>query len=149
MKPTAKTPDTISEWLTDQGRRLTRPRRAILAALRTGDPPFTVDTLHARVAAQRVDRVTVYRTVHMLVQAGILRVVDGTREGVRYALGEQFTGHHAFLVCQQCGRIDKTADCPIPDGAIARVSRRLRQAKQFRVVEHEVRLLGLCRACHV
>ena len=148
MEQTRKTRDTISQWLTDQGHRLTRPRRAILAVLSASDRPLTVDMVHSQVASQHVNRVTVYRNVHLLAAAGILRVVDATREGFRYELGEQFTGHHAFLVCQKCGRIDKTAECPVPTEALARLSRRVKHANQFRVVEHELRLLGLCRACH-
>jgi Fur family ferric uptake transcriptional regulator len=131
-----------------EGHRLTGPRRAILEAISASDSPLTVEEIHNRVAGQRVNRVTVYRTAHLLVSAGLLRAVDTTRGGLRYELGEQFTGHHAHLVCQGCGRVEELAGCPIPDDALARLSRRVRQARQFQVVDHELRLLGLCRTCH-
>jgi Fur family ferric uptake transcriptional regulator len=134
--------------LARQGHRLTGRRRAILDAMNGSDGPLTVEEIHTRVSPARVNRVTVYRTVHLLVSAGLLRAVDTTRGGLRYELGEQFTGHHAHLVCQGCGRVEELAGCPIPDEALARFSHRIRQARQFRVVDHELRLLGLCRTCH-
>ena len=131
-----------------RGYRLTGPRRAILTVLGTSNGAVTVEDICRRLSPRSIHRVTVYRTVHLLVRAGILRVVDAVREGVRYELGESFTGHHAFLVCQRCGRIDTTARCPLPDEALAPLRRRLQQAHRFRLVDHEVRLLGLCHACH-
>ena len=147
MKPTAR-PNTLPEVLARQGYRLTGPRRAILAVLGTGDGPLTVEEIRARLDSDSVHRVTVYRTVHLLVRAGILRAVDAGREGLRYEMGEPFTGHHAFLICQQCGRIDTTPGCPLPDKVLARLRRRLERVHQFRVIDHEVRLLGLCHTCH-
>jgi Fur family ferric uptake transcriptional regulator len=138
----------LPHLLARQGHRLTGPRRAILEALSASDGPLTVEEIHGRAGEGRVNRVTVYRTIHLLVSAGLLRAVDTARGGLRYELGEQFTGHHAHLVCQTCGRVDELADCPFPDDALARISRRVQHTRQFRVVGHELRLLGVCRTCH-
>jgi Fur family ferric uptake transcriptional regulator len=149
MSPTSiATPSPLHHLLARQGHRLTAPRRAILEAISASDRPLTVEEIHARVASQPVNRVTVYRTIHLLVAAGLLRAVDTTRGGLRYELGEQFSGHHAHLICQGCGRVEELAGCPIPDDDLARFSRGVSHARQFRVVDHELRLLGLCRACH-
>jgi Fur family ferric uptake transcriptional regulator len=131
-----------------QGHRLTKARCAILSAFGPGDSPLTVEELQGRVAQQRINRVTVYRTVHLLVSAGLLRPVETGRGMLRYELSEQFTGHHAHLVCQRCGRVEELPGCPVPEDALARLSRRVQQANRFQVVDHEVRLLGLCRTCH-
>jgi Fur family transcriptional regulator, ferric uptake regulator len=138
----------ISHLLARLGHRLTGPRRAILEAVSAGETPLTIAEIHAAVAPQRINRVTIYRTIHLLVSAGLLRVVDTTRGGLRYELAEQFTDHHYFLICQQCGRIEKSEGCHITDDDLAQLTRRVRQARQFRVVHHELRLLGVCRACH-
>jgi len=140
--------ETIHHLLARQGHRVTGPRRAIMEAISGSDCPLTVEEIHARVVGKRVNRVTVYRTIHLLEASGLLRAVDSTRGGLRYELGEQFTGHHAHLICQGCGRVEELAGCPVPDDALARLSRRVSHARQFRVVDHELRLLGLCHACH-
>ena len=148
MKPPPVSPRVLTDLLARQGYRLTSGRRAILAVFSASDGPLTVDAVRARLPPHAADRVTVYRTVHLLVTAGLLRVAGTGRTGVRYGLGEQIAGHHAFLVCQQCGRIDTTLGCPLPAGTVTRLRRRLAQAHQFRLVDHEVRLLGFCRSCH-
>ena len=147
MDPTAVR-TVIPQLLARLGHRLTGPRRAILEAVSAGGPPLTVAEIHARLPRAGVNRVTVYRTVHLLVSEGMLRVVDTTQGTARYTLGEQFTGHHYLLVCQQCGRVEESTGCPITDDEVARLARQVRRARQFRVVEHELRLLGLCGACH-
>jgi len=141
--------ETISHLLARQGHRLTGPRRAILQALSTSDKPLTVEEIHARVAERPVNRVTIYRTVHLLVSAGLVRAVDTAQDCLRYELAEQFTGHHAHLVCQGCGRVEELAGCPVPNEALARLSRRVWRRRHFQVVDHELRLVGLCSACHV
>ena len=141
-------PGPLPHLLARQGHRLTGSRRAILEVISASDSPLTVEEIHARAAPHRVNRVTVYRTIHLLVSAGLLRAVDATRGRLRYELAEQFTGHHYFLICQHCGRIEKSTGCPFTDDDLARLGRRVRHARQFRVVDHELRLLGLCRTCH-
>jgi Fur family transcriptional regulator, ferric uptake regulator len=138
----------LTDLLARQGYRLTAARRAILAVFAASDRPLAVEEIRARLVRPTPDRVTVYRNIHLLVRAGLLRVAGMAREGVRYTLGEQIAGHHAFLVCQQCGRIDTSAGCPLPDQALTRLRRQLARAHQFQLVDHEVRLLGLCRSCH-
>jgi Fur family ferric uptake transcriptional regulator len=145
---TVASQNLLHHLLARLGHRLTGPRRAILEAISASDSPITVEEIHTRVAGKRVNRVTVYRTIHLLEASGLLRAVNTTRGGLRYELGEQFTGHHAHLVCQRCGRVEELAGCPVPDDALARLSRRVHQVRQFRVVDHELRLLGLCRECH-
>jgi Fur family ferric uptake transcriptional regulator len=138
----------LPQFLARLGHRLTGPRRAILEAVSAGDRPLTVAEIHARLARPGVNHVTVYRTVHLLVSTGLLRGVETTRGTTRYALGEQFTGHRYVLVCTGCGHVEASAGCPVTNDAMARLGRQVRRTHQFRVTDHEFRLLGLCRACH-
>jgi Fe2+ or Zn2+ uptake regulation protein len=142
-------PANLPQLLARLGRRLTGPRRAILEAVGAADAPLSVAELHARLARPGVNRVTVYRTVHLLVETGLLRGVETTRGITRYTLGEQFTGHRYALVCTGCGRVEESVGCPVTDDAVARLARQARRTRQFRVVDHEFRLLGLCGGCHV
>lgn len=139
---------TLPQVLARLGRRLTGPRRAILTAVGAAEAPLSVAELHARLTRPGVNRVTVYRTVNLLVAMGLLWGVETSRSTTRYALGEQFTGHRYVQVCTACGRIEASAGCPVTDDAMARLTRQVRRTRQFRVVGHEFRLLGLCRTCH-
>jgi Fur family ferric uptake transcriptional regulator len=133
--------------LARRGHRLTGPRRAVLEVFAGSTEPLTVAEVHARLASGRADLVSVYRTVKLMVQVGLLRATDSTKGGVRYELGEEFTGHHHHLICQACGRIEDLDGCLLADEVLARLQQRVRQQKRFRVTEHELRLFGLCARC--
>jgi Fe2+ or Zn2+ uptake regulation protein len=143
---TART--VIPQLLARRGRRLTGPRRAILDAVSAGESPLTVAEIHANLSRAGVNRVTVYRTIHLLVAEGLLRVVDPPQGPARYGLDEQFTGHRYLLICRRCGRVEPSAGCPVTDEVMARLRQQARRARQFRATDHELRLLGVCRRCH-
>ena len=138
----------LPQLLARLGRRMTGPRRAILEAVGAAESPLSVAEIHARLTLPGVNRVTVYRTVHLLVSAGLLRLVETSQGTTRYTLGEQFTGHRYLLVCKDCGHVEETTGCPITEDELTRLARQVHRTRQFRVVDHEFRLLGLCRACH-
>jgi Fur family ferric uptake transcriptional regulator len=139
----------IPHLLARRGRRLTGPRRAVVDALARGREPMTVATIHGSLRDRRPNLASVYRAVNLLAEIGLVRVTHTGQRGqsARYELAEQFTGHHHHLVCQACGRMEDLAGCLIPDEALVRVSRRVREARRFRVTEHELRLFGLCERC--
>ena len=141
-------PANLPQVLARLGRRMTGPRRAILEAVGAAESPLSVAEIHARLARPGVNRVTVYRTVHLLVATGLLRVVETARGTTRYAVGEQFAGHRYLLVCKECGRVEESTGCPITEDEMTRLARQVRRTRQFRVTDHEFRLLGLCKACH-
>lgn len=139
--------DTISHLLTDRGHRLTGPRRAVVEVLAASVAPLSAAEIHRRLKSRRVNLVSVYRTVHLLMGMGVLRAADRARRGQRYELAEQFTGHHHHLICQECERIEDLDGCPLGHEVLTRLTTRLRRVRAFRVTEHELRLFGLCRSC--
>ncbi|MGF1451448.1 MAG: Fur family transcriptional regulator [Opitutales bacterium] len=99
----------LDEWferLRACGQRLTAPRRTILrAALHIGGP-FTAEDLLAE--ARREDRMislaTVYRTLGLVEEAGILRKVDTYDGDERRHYEVDKPGEpRAVLECQDCG----------------------------------------------
>jgi Fur family ferric uptake transcriptional regulator len=137
----------LPRQLARRGLRLTGPRRAVLDALAGSRVPLTVAEIHARLGPRRANIVSVYRALHLLVRLGLARATDETREGWRYELHEQFTGHHHHLICQGCGRIEDLHGCVLADQVLEALARSLRRSRQFQLTEHELRLFGLCRAC--
>lgn len=138
---------TTAHVLAREGYRLTGPRRAVLDVLAGSAVPLTVGEIHARLGRGRANIVSVYRAINLLVKLGLVRATDSGRAGLRYELTEQFTGHHHHLICQRCGRIEDLDGCLLPDDELVRVNRRVWHLREFRVTEHELRLLGLCRSC--
>lgn len=138
---------SVPDLLARRGVRLTGPRRAVLDVVATHDGPLSVAEIHGRVLGRRINLVSVYRTLHLLVELGVLRVADVTRGGQRFELAEQFTGHHHHLICRECGRIEDLRGCLLEGDALAALRRTARRTRGFRITEHDLRLFGLCAGC--
>jgi len=139
--------DAIPRLLARQGYRITAPRRAVLDALATSQEPRTVAQLHRALGGERVNLVSVYRTVKLLCGVGLVRATDAAQGQRRYELAEPFTAHHHHLICRQCGQIEDVDGCLVEPDVLARLGRRVRQSHRFRVTDHELRFFGVCRRC--
>jgi len=105
---------------------------------------FTAETLYRWLESEEgpaVSRATVYRTLSLLVEGRFLESLD-TGQGELYyehVLGHR---HHDHLVCLGCGRIDE-----FYDERIEALQREAALKKGFQMVDHNLRLLGYCKAC--
>ena len=124
------------------GHRLTAARRAILDALIAAPSHLTADELAdaVRGVAPRVGRMTVYRTLDLLCQMGLLRPVHQGPGAARYVLMQD--GHHHHLVCSACQRVIEFDECVVGDLA-EMVSRRY----GFTVEGHLLEFYGRCADC--
>ena len=95
-----------------RGMRRTPQREIIVSVAFAGDEHFTADELWERARAKdpSTARATVYRTIAMLVEAGLLREVDLGQGQASY--DPNFIGkpHHNHLVCIDCGRVIEFED---------------------------------------
>ena len=101
MKQAGKIIDKLSE----QGYRLTPQRMLVLAAIENSDDHISAEEIYAEVIAKypHVNISTVYRTLELLNQLGLVTETDLGGGRVRYHPADK--GHHHHLVCQQCGKI--------------------------------------------
>ena len=121
----------------------TTARRSILDTVLEMNGHFEAERVVARLraAGARTGKATVYRTLPLLVDCGILKQVrfDGARTLFEYALGES---PHDHMVCRRCGKIIEFAS----DDMVTlrdQIARRYR----FHVTGHRLQLSGLCEAC--
>ena len=127
----------------EAGHRLTRPRRAVLEVMAEAEAALTAAEVHqrARVRYDRTGLVTVYRTLNLLVDLGLVhRLV--TEEGVQvYArAGLRPPSHH--LICRSCHR---TVEFPCT--GLEEVVEAIERQTGFAVRGHWLELFGLCPAC--
>jgi len=132
----------LAQALAARGFRLTAARRAILAALAATDAHPTADELAEAVhaAAPGVGRMTVYRTLDLLCELGLLRPVHQGGGAARYVLMQD--GHHHHLVCSGCRRVIEFNDCGLA-GLAETVGARF----GFAVDGHLLEFYGRCAAC--
>ena len=133
----------LEQELSAAGCRLTQPRRAVLRVVAEAACPLTPAQVHerARVHYPQVGLVTVYRTLELLAELGLVRRIH-TEEGchgyVSVAMGE--AGHH--LVCTSCHQAVE-----FPCTGLGETLAEVERLTGFSIQEHWLELFGLCPAC--
>ena len=131
------------EFLRNRGERITQPRRIVLQGALTRGDHFRADELVADLAQGRrhVSRGTVYRTLALLVEAGLLRAIRDGDVHVHYEItfGRE---HHEHMVCDKCGAFTEFSDAGINE-QLANACRKM----NFQERTHRIMIFGLCEKC--
>lgn len=103
--------DKFDDFLRRRGLKLTTERNEILEAILAQDGHYEVEDLlfDMRKAGKRVSRATVYRTVDLLVQCGILMRIELGRNQIRYehTYKKEHPGFHHHMYCRETGKIEE------------------------------------------
>lgn len=84
-----------------------------------------------------VGMVTVYRTLDLLSELGLVRRLD-LGDGPRYELAED---HHHHLICEGCGSVEEFERCPLDLRLLPEVG------GGFEVRAHSLEVYGRCTSC--
>jgi Fur family ferric uptake transcriptional regulator len=130
------------ELLSGAGVRPTRQRVRVLSELMGERDDVTAQELHERLRSggERLGLATVYRTLGLLAEAGVIDALSHRPGELCYRWCGQ--GHHHHLVCSSCHRVVELADCEL-DPWLERISR----AHGFVTTGHRLEVSGLCGAC--
>jgi len=124
------------------GVKLTHQRLEIFRELATSEGHPDADTLY-RAVQRRVPTVsldTVYRTLWMLHDLGLVTTLGPRRDGVRF--DANLDNHHHY-VCTRCGLVRDFDSPELDDLRVPDAVRRLGS-----VVGARVEVRGLCETCH-
>lgn len=120
-----------------KGLRITEQRRTIARVLSDAQDHPDVEELHRRSAAidAGISIATVYRTVRLFEEAGILERHDFRNGRSRYeAAGEE---HHDHLIDIDTGNVIEFHDAELEE-----LQRRIAERLGFRLVDHRMELYG-------
>jgi len=134
------------------GYRITIPRQAILDVLnKTQEHPSAEDIyLAVHKVYPNVGLTTVYRTLELLVQMGLVLKFDFGDGRARYELsiGPKGPRHHHHLVCANCGRvIDYTDFIDDEIELLNQIEKGLNKKFNFKITNHLIQFYGLCDKC--
>lgn len=133
----------FQDYLNEQGLKFTGERETIAVALFGSDSHLEAEELLERLQATgaRVSRATVYRTLDLLVTAGLARKV---RLGAEHNYFEHILGRrqHEHMVCIACGDVIEWSDPELEDMIDRNTSTR-----GFRAARYSVQIFGHCAAC--
>lgn len=123
------------------GRRLTLQRRVILQVLEESPEHLAPEAIYQRLNERfpEISRATVYRTLEMLEQSGMLQHTHAGPGGNLYHLNRQA---HLHLLCNNCGAIVE-ADESLAASLRGEIQRRY----GFQADPTHFAIGGLCAAC--
>lgn len=134
--------DKFREFLEIRGEKLTEPRRILVRHIFDSHKHFDADELVADLhnAGRRVSRATVYRTLRLLVEAGLLRELRLTnRTAYEHDYGYP---SHDHLHCTECNAVVE-----FRNDAINKLREAISLEHGFRPVGHRFVITGVCSAC--
>jgi Fur family ferric uptake transcriptional regulator len=135
--------EVFKALLQKNGLRLTKQRTALLDAVFATHRHFSAEDLHRDLerAGHRVSIATVYRSLNLLVEGGLVQGLDVGKGRVLYehTLGH---AHHDHMVCLDCGRITEFQSQEIED-----LQEAAAKAHKFTVTAHSLKLFGYCNNC--
>jgi Fur family ferric uptake transcriptional regulator len=134
--------EAFIQALRQRGVRITPQREMILDALAHSSSHMTAEEIYDQVKehTQAVNIATVYRTLELLVEAGLVSRANLWDGRLVYATNQH--GPHLHLVCRTCGStVD--ADYSLLSSLVAQV----KDQYQFLTDWEHVCLQGICQDC--
>ena len=137
--------ERLKKFLKKKGLRMTRERSELLSIIMSMGEHFTVtdilETCHGK--RKNIGRATIYRTVPVLVSAGILRRAPqcGCHDEQVYEQNHD-QQHHDHLICDYCEEIIE-----FEDSEIEGLQFKIAQKYGYMLKTHFHELRGICSSC--
>jgi Fur family transcriptional regulator, ferric uptake regulator len=133
----------FSKYLGEQGLKMTSERERILEEIFDLEGHFEADELTYRLRSkgEKISKATVYRTLPLLVTAGLIKEVIHGEKHLHYEHvhdGER----HDHLICLTCGKIIE-----FEEPALRRIEKQICQKNGFTPKKIVFEIFGYCRRC--
>ena len=130
--------DSIEQKCLAKGVKLTDQRKIIAKVMSESNDHPNVDELYKRVSVldSKISIATVYRTVKLFEEAGILTKHEFKGEKARYE--ELNEGHHDHLIDVQSGKIIEFVD-----DEIEMLQKKVAKKLGYDLVDHKLELYGV------
>ena len=131
----------LAEYLGQHNLKHTKQRELVLSTFLEAKRHVSSEDLYqvVREAHPNVGYTTVYRTMKLLVEAGLATERHFDDGITRYEIEQE---HHDHLVCIRCGKIQEF-ECDM----IEQAQREIAVRYDFRILRHRHELYGHCSDC--
>lgn len=135
--------EIFERYLKTKNLNFTRERKLVLDEVFSIDGHLEADEIFLRLKKDKKDvsRATVYRTLGLLVDSGLVRKVYLGDDHIHYEHTFGHT-HHDHLVCIKCGRVIEFSD-----KKIEKLQAKICQKNRFQEISHTVQIFGYCKDC--
>jgi len=136
MKLTEK---KVNSALRQHGYKLTPQRRAVIQVVTSSNDHLTPNDIYGKIRdiCPGTGLVTIYRTMEILAELGLICEVHSGGSCRSYTMGSQ--QHHHHLICSNCGTVvDFTGHY------LDNLEKTLSEESGFRIDGHLLEFIGLC-----
>lgn len=138
--------ENLKEELKKKGYKLTPQRRAIVDTIIVNKGKhLTAEEIYdeVKIACPEIGLATVYRTILLLEEMGIVYKLDLNDGCSRYELAHiNETHRHHHLVCNNCGKVIEVEDDLLED-----LELQIEKVYKFKILDHSVKFFGVCDCC--
>jgi Fur family ferric uptake transcriptional regulator len=137
------TPNRITSLLRQRGYKITPQRRAVLNTIALSHDHLTPAAIYEKVHQENpgVGLVTVYRTLDLLTELGLICEVHAGGSCRSYLMRRP-SEHHHHLICSECGTVADFAECDLN-----KLQQKLSRKTGFEINSHLLEFSGLCENC--
>ncbi|GKU25309.1 Fur family transcriptional regulator [Clostridium folliculivorans] len=136
----------LKEDLKKKGYKLTPQRRAIVdTILLNKGKHLTAEEIYdeVKLGCPEIGLATVYRTILLLEEMGIIYRLDLNDGSARYEMAHDDEHHrHHHLVCNNCGKVIEVEADLLDD-----LEELIEKKCDFKIMDHSVKFYGLCSEC--
>lgn len=133
----------FQNFLRNKGLKLTKERIAVLKEIFSFHGHFEPENLYLRIrnSGLKASRASVYRTLNLLVESGLVEKVTRTERGNIYehTFGHE---HHDHMICDACGEIIEFYSEDIEN-----LQNEICKKNNFKGVSHTLEIKGYCEKC--
>jgi Fur family ferric uptake transcriptional regulator len=137
--------ETFRRYLRDRSLPVTHQRLAVAQAIFFAGDHVSAEDIAGRVAkggGGPVGTATVYRTLELLVESGLVTEHDFGEGFKRYEPGSSGGEPHEHCICSSCGAVTEFSN-----DRLERMIALLAEEVEFRPHRHRLEIYGLCRRC--
>lgn len=132
-------------FLGGKGLKLTKERTAVLSEVYSFHGHFEPEYLYSRIkgSGSKASRASVYRTLSLLVECGLVKRVTRTDKGNIY---EHTYGHshHDHMICDTCGEIIEFFS-----EKLEKLQDEICEKNSFIGSSHALEIRGRCKKCRM
>ncbi len=136
--------ERFKQLLRSNNLKFTKQRETILHTLYLHSGHFTPEELYHLIKSERpglnTGIATIYRTLSLLENAGIVTSISFGTQGKKYELGVK--AHHDHMICTNCGKI-----LEFYDEAIEKRQENIAKEFGFIMEDHSMKIFGVCPEC--
>ena len=137
--------EKVCQLLHEKDYKVTPQRQVILKTfLENASDHLSAEDIYRMVKTNNpeVGLATVYRTLDLLAELGILKKLNFDDGKARYEFGETEYHHHHHLICLKCGNVIE-----FEDDLLETLETMIAKKTDFEVCDHQLKIFGFCKNC--